>query len=61
MRYHAKEMATTVGSKWYFEEIQCRLAPSSMLLVRIVVGKFANGNRLIEILRNTPIRQGHPE
>lgn len=61
MRYHAKEMATTVGSEWYFEEIQYRLAPTSMLLVRIVVGKVANGNRLIEILRNTPIRQGHPQ
>lgn len=60
MRYHAKEMSTIIGSEWYFEEIQCRLVPSSMLLVRIVVGKVENGNRLVEILRNTPIRQGQP-
>ncbi|KAJ5200318.1 hypothetical protein N7491_008881 [Penicillium cf. griseofulvum] len=29
-----------------------------MLLVRITVGKVEDGNRLVEILRNTPIRQG---
>ncbi|EAW22827.1 uncharacterized protein NFIA_015200 [Aspergillus fischeri NRRL 181] len=32
----------------------------TMLLVRIMVGKVADGNRLVEILRNTPIRQGQP-
>ena len=31
-----------------------------MLLIRIVVGKVVDGNRLVEILRNTPIRQGQP-
>ncbi|KAL4768261.1 hypothetical protein BDW60DRAFT_219871 [Aspergillus nidulans var. acristatus] len=48
------------GSEWFFEERECPLAPTSMLLVRIMVGKIADGNRLVEILRNTPIRQGQP-
>lgn len=48
------------SSKWTFEERECSLAPTSMLLVRITVGKVADGNRLVEILRNTPIRQGQP-
>jgi hypothetical protein len=29
-----------------------------MLLVRITVGKVEDGNRLVKILRDTPIRQG---
>jgi hypothetical protein len=31
-----------------------------MLLVRIMIGKVADVNRLVGILENTPIRQGHP-
>jgi hypothetical protein len=31
-----------------------------MLLVRIMVGKVADGHRLVEILRGTPIRGGQP-
>ncbi|KGO75059.1 hypothetical protein PITC_047420 [Penicillium italicum] len=61
VRYHAKErLELAGGSKWFFEERECPLAPTSMLLVRIMVGKVADGNRLVEILRNTPIRQGQP-
>lgn len=48
------------GSKWSFEERECPLAPTSMLLVRIIVGKVADGKRLVKTLRNTPIRQGQP-
>jgi hypothetical protein len=61
VRYHAKERPRLGGgSEWFFEERECPLAPTSMLLVRIMVGKVADGNRLVEILRNTPIRQGQP-
>ena len=60
-RYHAKErLELAGGSKWVFEERECPLAPTSMLLIRIIVGKVADGHRLVEILRNTPIRQGQP-
>lgn len=55
VRYHAKErLELGGGSKWLFEERECPLAPTSMLLVRIMVGK------VVEILRTTPIRQGQP-
>lgn len=59
VRYHAKERPELGGgSKWSFEERECPVVPTSMLLVRIMVGKVADGNRLVRILRNTPIRQG---
>jgi len=61
VRYHAKERPKLGGgSEWFFEERECPLAPTSMLLVRIMVGKVVDSNRLIETLRNTPIRQGQP-
>lgn len=61
IRYHAKErIKLGGGSEWTFEERECSLYPTSMLLVRIMVGKVADGSRLVEILRNTPIRQGQP-
>jgi hypothetical protein len=61
VRYHAKERPRLGGgSEWFFEERECPLAPTSMLLVRIMVGKVADGNHLVNILRNTPIRQGQP-
>lgn len=61
VRYHAKERPKLGGgSEWFFEERECPLAPTSMLLVRIMVGKVVDSNRLIQTLRNTPIRQGQP-
>ncbi|KAH3404497.1 hypothetical protein KXV40_003104 [Aspergillus fumigatus] len=42
VRYHAKERPKLGGgSEWFFEERECPLAPTSMLLVRIMVGKEA--------------------
>ncbi|KAH1664153.1 hypothetical protein KXV52_008126 [Aspergillus fumigatus] len=42
VRYHAKERPKLGGgSEWFFEERECPLAPTSMLLVRIMVGKVA--------------------
>ncbi|KAK2811586.1 hypothetical protein FQN50_001928 [Emmonsiellopsis sp. PD_5] len=61
VRYHAKERPKIGGgSEWLLEERECPLAPTNMLLVRIVVGKVADGNHLADILRSTPIRQGQP-
>lgn len=61
VRYHAKERPKLGGgSEWFFEEWECPLAPTSMLLVRVVIGKIEDRNRLVEVLRNTPIRQGQP-
>lgn len=57
-RYHAKEAPRAGGgSEWRFEERQCELIATSMLLVRLLIGKVEDGNRLAEILRKTPIRQ----
>lgn len=58
VRYHAKERPKGGGViEWYFDERNCSLAPTNMLLVRVLIGKVKDGNRLAEILRATPIRQ----
>lgn len=44
------------NSQWLFEERDCALAPSSMLLVRVMVAE--NKDQLISVLRSTPIKQG---
>lgn len=60
-RYHAKERPKLGGSsEWFFEEREIPLIPTSTLLVRIMVGKVEDGKRLVDILRNTPVRQGQP-
>ncbi|EAU39006.1 predicted protein [Aspergillus terreus NIH2624] len=49
VRYHAKEWPRPEGgSTWLFEERSSRLLPSSMILVRIMVGKVTNRNRLVK-------------
>lgn len=61
VRFHAKEKPRVEGgSEWYYEERECQLAPTSMLLVRVLVGKVEQGDRLKAILRSIPIRQGQP-
>ncbi|GAQ09302.1 hypothetical protein ALT_6623 [Aspergillus lentulus] len=61
VRYHAKERPKAGGgTEWFFEESECSPAPSSMLLVRIMIGKVVDANLLVGILQNTPNRQGHP-
>ncbi|CBF69419.1 uncharacterized protein ANIA_11511 [Aspergillus nidulans FGSC A4] len=40
MRYHAKELPKAGGgSEWYFGGSKCQLTPTSMLLVRVMIGK----------------------
>lgn len=61
MRYHAKErLKKSGGSEWLFEERSTPLAPTNMLLVRVIIGKVENNERLVSVLRTTPIRQGDP-
>lgn len=61
-RYHAKERIRAGGiSEFYFEERKCSLLPTSMLLVRIMVGKIVDEQRLVAILRDTPIRRDRSE
>ena len=60
--YHANESPKLGGgSEWHFEELECSLAATHMLLVRIMVGKVLDGYHVAEIMRNTPVRQNRPE
>ena len=59
MRYHAKERMTAAGrSEWVFEEKEVTLLATSMLLVRIMIGKVEKKDRLESTLHKVPIRQG---
>ncbi|KAG8410446.1 hypothetical protein J3459_017124 [Metarhizium acridum] len=63
-RFHAKEKMRFVGtppvpeSVWEYEERESTMLPTSKFLVRVMIGKVKDGNRLESLLRNTPIRPG---
>ncbi len=58
MRYHVKNLP----HGWMYEEIPLTNVRSTVsLLARIVVAKVTDEERLITILRETPVVQGDPE
>jgi len=58
-RYHAKEQLGANGrSEWRFEERDIFMALTNMLLVRILIAKVTNMDRLINIVRSIPVQQG---
>ncbi|ORY72002.1 uncharacterized protein BCR38DRAFT_418618 [Pseudomassariella vexata] len=46
----------TAQSVWQYDELEIPLAPTSMLLVRVVVGKMNSTSRLQSIFQGTPLR-----
>jgi hypothetical protein len=59
VRYHARERMNPGGnSVWQFEEIEAIMLPTQMILVRIVLAKVLNTDKLAQLLRQIPIRQG---
>lgn len=56
--YHAREkyVRESQSYEWFFEECKCDLLPTIKMLVRILVAKVENIQRLEQILRTTPIR-----
>jgi len=59
MRYHANERRKNQDhSQWFFEERETSMKANSILLVRVLVGKVKSTSRLVEILRQVPIKQG---
>lgn len=58
MRYHAKDAPAVLRSDvWAFEEKETSMMATNAQLVRVVIGKVTNSERLIEILRNVPVIQ----
>ena len=53
-------MKPSGDSEFYYDEQECPLIATDMLLLRIKIGKVENGPRLVEILRDTRIRQYIP-
>ncbi|KAI6116981.1 hypothetical protein EDD16DRAFT_28600 [Pisolithus croceorrhizus] len=64
-RFHAKERMMVVSGRpqsiWQFEERDIKMTPTAMILIRVVVAKIVDEQRLEHILRhNVPIRPGNP-
>lgn len=63
-RFHAKEELAVVGGTlqpfWTFEESGTIMAPTAMILVRVVVAKVVDIERLRAILRGVPVRLDQP-
>jgi len=58
MRYHAKQAITGPGTvEWVFGKKKTSLLATSALLVRVLIAKVENRDRLESILRNVPTRQ----
>lgn len=45
---------------WTYENREISLQPTSAILVRILIGKVADGARLADAFARTPIRAGNP-
>lgn len=59
VRYHARERVRPEGgSEWVFEELTISMMPTQMILVRIMLAKIEQADRLRQLLRQIPIRQG---
>jgi hypothetical protein len=59
IRYHARERMKQDGtSEWEFEEASTTILPSRMIMVRILMAKIESRDRLAQVLRQIPIRQG---
>ena len=44
---------------WAYEDREISLQPTSAILVRVIIGKVADGTRLKEAFARTPIRAGY--
>lgn len=44
------------GTQWVYEERDIGMNPTAMILVRIVIGKVMNMERVMAVLRDVPIR-----
>jgi len=60
-RYHARQRDHMengqLRSRWEYEELEIGTAPTQMILVRVLIAKVINVERLGEILRTVPLVQ----
>ncbi|KXT03390.1 hypothetical protein AC578_3946 [Pseudocercospora eumusae] len=63
--FHVRDRVTKVDdrsqSSWQFEERSTTMELTSMLLVRVLVGKVANLERMKSVLRSTDIKATQPD
>ncbi|KAI1438274.1 hypothetical protein GGR50DRAFT_485993 [Xylaria sp. CBS 124048] len=67
MRFHAREKLVIAGSPpraqtvWAYDEAAVPLQRTAMVLVRIMIGKVKDRNRLRRIFQNIPLRPDVPD
>lgn len=49
---------TPQGSQWVFEELSATMMTTKMILVRILIAKVEDTDKLAQLLRQIPIREG---
>lgn len=58
VRYHAREHITEEGKPaWFFEDKLTSMAPTQMILVRVLIAKIEDTKGLAQVLEQVPIRQ----
>ncbi|KAF7893879.1 hypothetical protein EAF00_007393 [Botryotinia globosa] len=59
-RFHVKESFSVSSGKseWIYDEQSIRLISTQMLLVRIMIAKIEDRGRMLQVLRNVPLRSG---
>ncbi|KAF8447637.1 hypothetical protein L210DRAFT_3526868, partial [Boletus edulis BED1] len=60
MRYHVKNVIQDQKPEWLFEGAQARIVGSFRLLVRVMIAKIEDGERLSKILHGVPVRGAQP-
>ena len=62
MKFHAKEILVSVDNEarwtWNYEECSTPMRPTGMILVRVLIGKVGNRDRLVSVLQRIPVKGG---
>ncbi|WPG98971.1 Hypothetical protein R9X50_00177300 [Acrodontium crateriforme] len=59
-KFHAKQFSDSTINEWRFEERATTMLPVEMILVRIIIGKVENYDKMKELLRMIPVRPETP-
>ncbi|KAK5113788.1 hypothetical protein LTR62_003172 [Meristemomyces frigidus] len=63
-RFHGKETITIVDgrarSTWIFERRSTSMRATTMILIRVMIGKIVSKERLESVFESTPVREGDP-
>lgn len=56
IRYHSNNLPIPDGVRWVFEKATTSFKPQNLLLVRIIIGKVIDKDRLDAVFDRVPVR-----